>query len=44
MPAVQVHEDKFLRIFWEEEEKEGIIGIDWKDSTSAMTGSNSKRN
>ena len=35
MPAIQLHADKFLKISWEE--KERIIGIDWKDSTSAMT-------
>ena len=36
MSASQLHEDKFLKIFWDE--KASIIGIDWKDSTSAMTG------
>jgi hypothetical protein len=36
MPPIQLHEDKFLKIFWDE--KAHIIGIDWKDSTSSMTG------
>jgi len=35
MQAAHLHEDKFLRIFWDEETR--IIGIDWKDSTSTMT-------
>ena len=35
MKPVQLHEDKFLRIFWDEQTR--IIGIDWKESTSAMT-------
>jgi hypothetical protein len=35
MQPTQLHEDNFLRIFWNEETR--IIGIDWKDSTSTMT-------
>ena len=41
MSASQLHEDKFLKIFWDE--KASIIGIDWKDSTSAMTGEEFKQ-
>lgn len=35
MQSVQLHEDKFLRILWDETTR--IIGIDWKDTTSAMS-------
>ena len=35
MQAVQLHEDKFLKISWEE--KARVIGIDWKEATSSMT-------
>ena len=35
MQAVQLHEDKFLKISWEE--KAHVIGIDWKEATSSMT-------
>jgi len=31
----QLHEDKFLRILWDEETR--IISIDWKEATSVMT-------
>jgi len=31
----QLHEDQFLTILWDENTK--IIGIDWKETTSAMT-------
>ena len=41
MQAIELHEDRFLKIFWEE--KAHIIGIDWKDSTSAMTGEEFKQ-
>jgi hypothetical protein len=41
MPAIQLHEDRFLKILWDE--KARIIGIDWKDSTSAMTGEEFKQ-
>lgn len=38
-PAVtqptQLHEDKFFKILWNESTR--IIGIDWKEATSAMT-------
>jgi hypothetical protein len=36
MQVMQLHEDRFLKILWDE--KTRIIGIDWKSSTSAMTG------
>jgi hypothetical protein len=35
MQAVQLHEDKFLKISCEE--KAHVIGIDWKGATSSMT-------
>jgi hypothetical protein len=35
MQPVQLHEDEFLRIFWDKQTR--IIGIDWKEATSAMT-------
>ena len=35
MQPAQLHEDEFLRIFWDEQTR--IIGIDWKEATSAMT-------
>jgi len=35
MQPEQVHEDAFLQILWDE--KTRIIGIDWKETTSAMT-------
>jgi hypothetical protein len=35
MQAIQLHEDKFLKISWED--KARIIGIDWKEATSSMT-------
>jgi len=35
MQARQIHEDKFLKILWDENKK--IIGIDWKETTSGMT-------
>ena len=35
MQAVQLREDKFLKVFWEESTR--IIGIDWKEATSSMT-------
>jgi hypothetical protein len=41
MQPTQLHEDKFLKIFWEE--KGRVIGIDWKSSTSAMTGDEFKQ-
>ena len=36
MEAVQLHEDGFLMIFWDE--KARITSIDWKDFTASMTG------
>jgi hypothetical protein len=36
MQPEQLHEDDFLRILWDE--KTRIIGIDWKESTSGMSG------
>jgi len=41
MQGTQLHEDKYLKILWDE--KASIIGIDWKDSTSAMTGEEFKQ-
>jgi hypothetical protein len=35
MPAIQLHEDKFLKISWEE--KARVIGSDWKEATSSIT-------
>lgn len=35
MAATQIREAKFLRIWWDE--KTHIIGIDWKETTAAMT-------
>jgi len=40
MQAAQLHEDVFLRIFWDEQTR--IIGIDWKESTDAMTAEDFK--
>lgn len=33
--TTQLHEDKFLKVFWEESTQ--IIAIDWKEATSSMT-------
>ena len=33
--TTQLHEDKFFKVFWDESTR--IIGIDWKEATSAMT-------
>lgn len=33
--TTQLHEDKFFKILWDESTR--IIGIDWKEATSAMT-------
>ena len=33
--TTQLHEDKFFKILWDESTQ--IIGIDWKEATSAMT-------
>ena len=35
MDAVQIHEDSFLKILWDE--KTRVIGIDWKEATSSMS-------
>jgi hypothetical protein len=35
MPATTLHEDKYLRIQWDGATR--VIGIDWKESTAAMT-------
>ena len=35
MPSIQLHEDHFLRILWDENKK--IISIEWKEATAAMT-------
>jgi len=36
MQTMQLHEDKFFKVFWDERTR--IIGIDWKEATSSMTG------
>ena len=40
MQAIQLHEDEFLKISWEE--KARVIGIDWKEATASMLTRNSK--
>ena len=35
MEAMELHDDLFMKIFWDEHTR--IIGIDWKDATSSMT-------
>jgi hypothetical protein len=35
MQPEQLHEDKFLRVLWDENPR--IIGIEWKEATSTMT-------
>jgi hypothetical protein len=35
MQTTQLHEDKFVKVFWDEHTR--IIGIDWKEATSSMT-------
>src|SRR5580700_1874232 len=35
MEAMELHDDLFMKIFWDERTR--IIGIDWKDATSSMT-------
>jgi hypothetical protein len=35
MHTTQLHDDNFLKILWDESAR--IIGIDWKEATSAMT-------
>ena len=34
-PTTQLHEDRFLKVFWDEGNR--VIGIDWKEATSSMT-------
>jgi hypothetical protein len=41
MQAIQLHDDRFLKISWEA--KVRIISIDWKDSTASMTGEEFKQ-
>src|SRR5262245_19654258 len=41
MTSIHLHEDKFLRILWDE--KTRIIGLEWKEATSAMTDDESKK-
>ena len=41
MTSIHLHEDKFLRILWDE--KTRIIGLEWKEATSAMTDEEFKR-
>lgn len=33
--TTQLHEDTFFKVFWDESTR--IIGVDWKEATSAMT-------
>ena len=40
MQAIQLHEDKFLKISWEEEAR--VIGIDWKEATSSLCSTSSR--
>ena len=40
MPAAMLHDGRFLKIFWDAGTR--IIGIEWKDSTAAMTGEDFK--
>ena len=40
MQLTQLHDDKFLRILWEDATR--IIGIDWKESTATMTDDDMK--
>ena len=35
MQSTQLHDDDFFKVLWDE--KARIIGIDWKEATSAMT-------
>src|SRR5579864_8361470 len=35
MQTTQLHDDSFLKVLWDENTR--TIGIDWKESTSAMT-------
>ena len=35
MRSTQLHEDSFFKVLWDKNTR--IIGIDWKESTSAMT-------
>jgi hypothetical protein len=35
MQTTQLHDDDFFKVLWNE--KARIIGIDWKEATSAMT-------
>ena len=35
MQTTQLHEDDFFKVLWDENAR--IIGIDWKEATSAMT-------
>jgi hypothetical protein len=41
MEPTELHEDEFLRILWDD--STGIIAIDWKESTAAMTDEDMKR-
>lgn len=41
MEARELHDDLFMKIFWDERTR--IIGIDWKDSTSSMTDEHFKK-
>ena len=42
MKPETLHEGQYLRILWDEESR--IIGIDWKETTSAMTTEEFKAN
>src|SRR5262249_16429141 len=41
MKTRQLHEDTFLKILWDDESR--VIGIDWKEATSSMTGEEFKK-
>lgn len=41
MKTQQLHDDTFFRILWDDESR--VIGIDWKEATSSMTGEDFKK-
>src|SRR5262245_66181241 len=41
MKTQQLYDDTFLRILWDDESR--VIGIDWKEATSSMTGEEFKK-
>ena len=42
MKTQQLHEDTFLKLLWDDQS--GVIGIDWKEATSSMTGEELRKN